>query len=178
MFDRHKKAFFIALLPVTLVCMGALTLSMTAMVENLRFVSVTNNLSAIVVTVRAYAKELKTRSFSPGEDMLSKMIELGQLPASYVTNPWKGGVRATAVDNTSMRMEYDLPAHICRRIALYLFGRKPAERGLLAMEARSAQREDWMTIYPEPNSESETAVQSACGRTGPSHLAVVFKIRE
>ncbi len=180
MFNRQKRLYLAALILVSFICMGAMILAVRAMIENLHFISATNNLSAIVVTVRLYVKEQKTRSFSAEEDILSKMIEVKQLPSAFATNPWGGGLRVLAVDNQSMRIETDVPEHACRRMALYLLGRRPAELGLLSVEARVGQLDEAVSIYPKPDAEveAEAIVQKACGNKGAAQLALVFKIRE
>jgi len=175
---RQKKNYVFALTFVALVCAGALVLSISAMLENLRFISATNNLSAAVMTARLFAKEQRARAFGAGEDILAVLVETKQLPSAFDKNPWMGNMRITAVDNASMTVENEMPAHACRRMALYLLGRKPAELGLSSMSARPDQASDWTFIYPKPDAEAEFAARAACGKKGAAQLALVFKIRE
>lgn len=162
---------------VALVCAGALALSVRAMVENLRFISATNNLSAVVMTARLFAKEQRARTFGAGEDILAVLAEAKQIPATFDKNPWMGSVRIAAVDNVSIRIENEMPAHACRRMALYLLGRNPADLGLTLMEARKGEANSSL-VYPKADVEAEFAAQKACGKKGTALLTLVFKIRE
>lgn len=178
MLKQKNRLYTLTLIPVALICLGAVALSTRALFENLRFVSATNDLSTVVTSVRSYAKEQRSYSFIPGEDILTKMIALGQMPAKVRANPWDGALSAFVAPDMGLRIETDLPAHACRRIALYLFGRKPADLGLMSMEARSEPKPAWSSIYPVQGIDTGLAAQNACGKSGHAHLALVFKIRE
>ena len=175
---NRLQLYVLTHIPVILIILGALAVSGEALFENFRFITATNELSTVINAMRSYAKEQRTLSFNPGEDILGNMINLAQIPASAHTNPWGGDVRAIAVANMEMRIESDVPSRDCRRIALYLLGRKPVELGLLSMEAQSSREAAWMPIYPVPDIGAGAAAQNSCGNANDSHLALVFKIRD
>jgi|GEM_PF-2748010 hypothetical protein len=181
MFSRKNRPllFVIVATPVILIIVGALALCVASALENLRFVKATSQILGFAGTLRSFADEQKTRLFNTGEDLWADMVQSGQILASNPhTNPWGGDIRATALDNTAMRIENDLPAQDCRRMALSFLARQPEELGLLSVEAMSDQDTVWSPIYPAPaNGQQALSADIACGNTHFSRLALVFRIR-
>ena len=172
-------------IPVALIVLGALALSVAAVVEELRFIRAADRTLELVSTVRTVAAGQKGFAPTAGEDVWADLEHIGQIfPDPGHPNPWGGEVRMTTaamnvVGTMAMRIESDVPRHDCRRLALYFLGRQPADLGLLAIEAQPAtDSKRWGAIYPLPAGyKSADLVEAACGQSSYSRLALTFRIR-
>jgi hypothetical protein len=177
--ETPKSLFVICAVLVIAIIAGAFMLSGGAVVENLRFIGATNQILDLVSNVRVVASGQKGFAQAPGEDIWSDLEHAGQvLPTATPLNPWKGELHAVTVANSAMRIETLLPAHDCRRLALYFLGRQPAELGLLSLQAQPETESGWSQIYPAAAGyKAETLAESACGNNKTVRLALIFRIR-
>ena len=175
---RKNKTFLTILiaLPVLLMIAGAFALSVSAVIEDLRFVNATDQILALVGSVRSIASQQSGFAQTPGEDVWNDLEKAGQvIQANSRFNPWHGNLRAVTVASAAMRIENDLPTHDCRRLALYFLGRKPSELGLLAIEAQADGAGVWTPLdLNAPEVAVDRMVGVACGKAKYAHLAVVF----
>lgn len=175
---NNASNFLLIAAPVVLVIAGAFLIAVQSAFENLRFMRATGQISLFVNTARSVAVDQKNLIFTPGEDVWMDMIKTGQIASSTDhNNPWGGAIRATAVDNNSMRVESDLPVHECRRIMLYFMEHNPVEQGLLAVEAQQEGDVVWGHVYPAVSDKATLAPEEACGRSKKSTLAMIFRLR-
>jgi hypothetical protein len=175
---NRSHLFGFVFVPVVLIILGAFALSAAAIIENMRFVGGTSQVLKHVETIRSFAKEQKTFFLNPGEDVWARMIQVGQISTSAAhTNPWGGELRLIAASETELRIENDLPSQDCRRMTLYFLGSDPVKNGLMLVEARSDQDEQWSTIYPSPDTGRVSVVEASCGVTRHSQLVFVFRIK-
>ncbi len=176
--EKHSLLFKASIAPVALVILGAFAFSVAAILENVRFANATGQILGFVGKVRSFANEQKTFSPAVGEDVWDAMVRVQQISsATPRTNPWDGTIRAAVTANAEMGVESDLPARDCRRMALYFLGLSPAELGLLSIAAHPDSSAAWSVIYPPQNNNQIVAVNAACGLSGTSRLALVFKIK-
>jgi len=102
---------------------------------------------------------------------------VGRMQGASHFNPWHGEIRGVTAAPMAVRIETDIPTHDCRRAALYLLGRQPAEMGLTGIEAQGFGDSQWTTIFPALPSNYNRAIELACGRTPYARLALIFRIR-
>ncbi len=177
---RNKTLYTILIsIPVVIIIAGAFMMSVAAVVENLRFVTVTNQILALVASVRSIASLQSGFAQVPGEDVFSDLEKAGQtIPASDHTNPWHGEIRAVTVAPSAMRIETDLLTRDCRRVALYFLGRKPAELGLLTIEAQTVDAAVWIPVdLVASPALYDQLVGNACGKARYARLAVIFRVK-
>jgi hypothetical protein len=169
--NLHDLLFF----PVILVILGAFAVSIASVVENLRFVRGTFQLSDFVGKVRAFIQEHPTYSLKPGQDVWVSMVQAGQISSTAPQNPWSGDIRAWALSATQIRIETELPSQACRRIASSLL--KMNELDLLSIEAQPERNGAWYTLYPAPSPDEDSTITTFCGTKRRALLAMVYKIK-
>ena len=181
MISRRNKTLptILISIPVIIIVAGAFTMSVAAVVENLRFVKAADQILALVGSVRSIASQQSGFAQVPGEDVFGDLEKAGQtIPASSHTNSWHGEIRAVTVAPSAMRIETDLLTRDCRRMALYFLGRKPAELGLLTIEAQAVDAAVWTPVDLIASPELyEHLVGSACGKANYARLAVIFRVK-
>jgi hypothetical protein len=163
---------------VALILLGALTLTVSALLENRRFSQASNQIFWLINQARSAAVDQKNFAMASGEDIWADLTVLGRIgSAPRHPNPWDGDIRATSVTG-GMRVETDLPVQDCRRLAL-LFLEKPSDFGLLGVEAQSYNDSKWALVYPLQGTAltSPRAAELACGTVPYARLALIFKIR-
>ncbi len=147
--NRSASHFWI-ILPVVLIILGAVTMAATSVKENMRFSEATSQILTMDRTVQVQI----TR-----------------------TNPWGHTVSGTPGQTGVFRIESVFPAHVCRRIALYVMETNPNETGLISIEALPDSAPAWNRVYPPPSPEIEELVHSACGDMPLARLGVTFRVR-
>ncbi len=158
------------------VILGALTLSVASILENLRIARASAQFSRFVETVRVYAVAHPTYVFVPGKDVWALMVQDGRISASAAaSNPWDGRVSAYAVSPTQIRVETDLPSQSCRRLALLML--EENYTNLLSIEAHPDPNTEWAFIFPAPAVGIEKGVAKACGFRHRSQMAMIYKIK-
>ena len=178
---RNNKTFLTILIsiPVVLIIAGAFAMSVAAVAEDLRFVNAADQVLALVGSVRSMATQQNGFAQTPGEDVWGDLEKAGQvIPASRRINPWHGDVRAVTVAPAAMRVETDLLTRDCRRLALYFLGRRPAELGLLSIEAQPVDTPTWTPIDLDAvPAVYDRMVGGACGKDKYARLAIIFKVK-
>jgi hypothetical protein len=164
-------------IPVAAIVLGALAMSIAAVIENVHFINATNQILGVVGSVRTIAAGQASFAQTPGEDVWADLERLGQIAATSThPNPWHGDVQIKTVSNAAMRIESVLPTHDCRRMAIYFLEHQPTDLGLISMDAQSVNNRDWMAIYPAVTLPVRVA-DLACGRMPYARLALTFTIR-
>jgi hypothetical protein len=175
---KNPLLFVLVAIPLVLVILGSLALSVKAVFEDMRVVDATSQILQLVGWAHSAVTQQPVIAFSVGEDIWDGLIHAGLISSSTGrTNAWNGTVRATALSDSVMRIESELPAYSCRRMALDFMGRHPSELGLFLIEAQSASDKTWTAIYPHPAKTREDPTVLACGKEKDSRLAMVFKIK-
>jgi len=178
---RNNKTLLTILIaiPVVLIIAGAFALSISAVVENVRFINATDQILSLVSSVRSIAVQQSGFAQTPGEDVWGDLEKAGQtIKASDHFNPWQGEMRAVTVAPAAMRIENDLLTHDCRRLALYFLSQKPAELGLLAVEAQAIGSSVWTSVDLNATETIRDAlVGNACGKARFARLAVVLRVK-
>jgi len=178
LFAKRPPLHVFVAIPVFVIVLAAFALSVSAVKENIRFITATNQILNLAGTVRAVAAGQKGFAQNPGEDIWADLEHMGQIASTTShLNPWQGDVRMMSVSDNAMRIESDMPTHDCRRLALYFMGRQPGDLGLLSLEVESFAAHEWMVLYPTPPIHNHL-VEAACGAAPYARLAVVFKIRQ
>ncbi|MGB9153573.1 MAG: hypothetical protein WCD70_10860 [Alphaproteobacteria bacterium] len=163
---------------VTVAVLGAFALSGAAVMENARFVKATNQILEPIGLVRGIIAQQQSFVEIPGQDVWADLARLGRVAsATDHLNPWGSDVHVVAVTNAMIRVESDLPAHDCRRMALYFLNQAQGF-GIVAIEAQPFEDILWARIYPPPENMSHNrAVELACGDTHAARLGLIFKVR-
>jgi hypothetical protein len=176
---RYRQNLHILIaVPVAVAILGAFILSALAFVENLRFFRSTNQILGLVDTVRTIADQQKSMIFTPGDDIWEDLIRFGQIPSTVRrTNSWTGFVNAFVTAALTMRIESQMPAHDCRRMATYFLSRQLPQLGILAIEGQNLGDKSWISIYPPPANVAGDLLGMACGGGAESRLALVFRIK-
>ncbi len=176
--------FFVFVLPVLSVILFALWLAAAAAVENVRFAQTTSQLLSIISMLRDDAAKEPAFGLQPGEDMVATLIRRGQIvgsgndPQTWLLNSWRGAIRVTITQPTMARLETDLPAADCRRMALF-FGRARRDAGLQRMEARGSSG-NWRALYDNTAADADPevrAIDAACGQEPQASLALLLRLR-
>jgi hypothetical protein len=162
---------------VLLIVIGSGALSVAAVLENYWFINAANQILTLVGNARTMAANQKNFAQSPGDDIWADLHHMGQVSDdSARMNPWKGMIDAHVVAPNVMRIESDLPAHDCRRMALYFMAKISSDLGLVSIEAEQYGNPHWTQIFPLQPGQPH-AIETACGTIDNARLALVVRIR-
>lgn len=174
--------FILIALPVTAVLAAAIWLAASAAYENVRFAQTAEQLLSLVALARDSASKDPNFGRQPGENLIASLIRRGQLAApgdgaqQTLTNDWQGEVRAETSQPFLMRLETELPARDCRRLALFLSNDLKA-LALQKMEAREGNG-FWRLFYDVDGGQgfSQPAAAVACGQGEQVTLALTLRL--
>ncbi len=171
---------------VAIIIAAAIGVAGASMLENMRFARATDQIIALVAPARDLAAHDKNFAAQPGEDLLASLARARAVPNIVTTsqpavmaNAWQGSVHASVASSGVMRIESDVPAHDCRRLALFL-AKNGGDSGLQLMEARQESAAQWQRLYDNtlPTAVNESQVQAACGQAPQQvTLAMAFRLR-
>jgi hypothetical protein len=175
----------IVIVPIAGVICIALWLTAAAAYENVRFEQAKLQLLSLIAAAQDDAKD-SDFSKRAGEDLLAACARRGQ-PACIgddkaatgrLLNAWNQPIRMTAVSPSVMRLETDVPAHICRRFALF-FGKDASAMKLQSMEARE-ESSHWRVFFDGASGQipDYATTSAACGAgEHAATLAFVLQLR-
>jgi hypothetical protein len=181
---RNAVSFSLAF-PVVVIVLVAVGIAIAAMRENVRFAHATDQVIGLVASVRDFSAHEKTFAIQSGEDVLATLARNGLIaapinvgPPVTLANPWRGAVRAFVAEPYLIRLETNLPAHECQRLAIF-FARSSGAVGLQVMEAHEGVDGGWRRFYDAVHGTNltEKQVEAACGHGPQSTLAMGFRLK-
>lgn len=170
--------------PVACAIFAAMWLTAAAAYENVRFAKTAEQLLSLIAVTQDDAAKDPDFGRRPGEDLLVDLARQGVQAAGFGSetpgkpvNAWHQPIRMTAVSSTTMRLETDVSAPACRRLALF-FGKDAQDLKLQTMEARE-ENSHWRTFFSNAAGQAlgYLAVNAGCGQTEYVTLALTLPLR-
>jgi hypothetical protein len=157
----------------------ALWLAAAAIYENVRFADTSGQLLSLIATAQDMAAKDSDFDKRAGEDLLADLRRLAQIQdnGSGPKNAWHQAIHLTAPAPSITRLETDVPAPACRRLALF-FGKDAHDLKLQAMEARG-ENGVWRRFFDGAagSTPNYAMIDAACGSTGYTTLALILALR-
>lgn len=181
-----KKILRALVFGMTLVfILGASWATGTAILENVHFARGTDQILQLVTAAHSLAARDKNFAMQPNEDILDDLIRTGLITGNADTkpvtflNPWQGTIRSLSSQPSLIRIESNLPAHDCRRLAMFLI-KNGKDLGLVGVEARSDGDQTWKNFYDVADSSSalnNQTIEDACQQAPLVTVAFIFNLR-
>jgi hypothetical protein len=172
-----KAGYFMFAVPVGLAIFLAVWLTAAAAYENVKFARCTDQMYSLIEMARGEASKEAGFGGGTGEDLVDDLVRRGQLPAPPV-NDWSGALRAQVPVPPFMRIEADVPAAACRRLALE-FGKDANPADPIKMEARE-ENGKWTAIYDSSayrKGLDYRLATAACGEGSYATFALTIALR-
>jgi hypothetical protein len=175
----------LVLFPTAVVILAAIGTSGAAIIENIRFARATDQILRLVATTHDVALTDKNFASQPNEDLLGELVHGGLISGAIagrpvtLHNPWNGTVTSMAMAPSVMRIETNMPARDCRRLALF-FVKNGTDLGLNFMETHEDAGKTWHRFYDRASgllAPSNQPVEAACGTAPQVTLALAFLLR-
>ncbi|MDP9127766.1 MAG: hypothetical protein M3N08_05860 [Pseudomonadota bacterium] len=168
------------------IIIAALWITVAAVREDLVFAQGTGQVIELITTAREIAVNDKNFATQPGEDILARLIRAKRIAGdpdmspAMIMNPWKGTVASISPSPSLMRIESEVPARICRRLALFVV-KNGGDLGLAAVETRADDTKIWQRPYDRAAGtqviSSSDRIEAACGQAQRINLALVLTLR-
>ncbi len=174
---------FFLIVPVAGAVFAAIWLTAAAAYENVHFANTSGQVLSLIALLQDDASKDEYFAKQANQDLLTQLIRRGQIPMpqdgslAKLENGWHRPIRLMLIAPSVAKLETDVPAAACRRLAL-LFGSDAPVLKLQVMEAR-AQNGAMQSIFDKNNNQKieETTTEDACGKVGQSTLALILQLR-